>query len=59
MRIIIRSLRDNPFFIEVDEQATIFCVKSAIFQIKVMSYQTKQRFHRLIFQQISKLPYIW
>ncbi|KAK8878353.1 hypothetical protein M9Y10_005121 [Tritrichomonas musculus] len=33
MRIIIRSLRDNPFFIEVDEQATIFCVKSAIFQI--------------------------
>ena len=30
MRITIRSLRDSPFFIEVDEEATIFSVKSAI-----------------------------
>lgn len=33
MRITIRSLRDNPFFIEVEEQATIFGVKAAIFQM--------------------------
>lgn len=33
MRITIRSLRDDPFFIEVDEQDTIFGVKTVIFQM--------------------------
>lgn len=33
MRIAIRSLRDDTFFVEVEEQATIFGVKAAIFQM--------------------------